>query len=311
MDARPLCAATTRRAWAGLSLLLVPVLAGASYRTPNFSVEAATPEAAKSVGDHAERCRRAIAKAWLGREVPNWGTPCPIRVQLTAGEAGGETNFDFAGGRVTHQQIRVEGRLDRILASALPHEVTHTIFAAYYGGPMPRWADEGASLLSEDRREMVRHDNIVLNLLNRRSEMSLGQLFQAAGLSQRPDGLLRPGVLGEPVPGRDRRPAPLPPVREGGHEPGLGFRHPATLRAGQLPGTGPRLAVVAPRGRCRPAGAASGVAREGAELGTSGGEAGRPQGRGSSDRRKRMSLHRRERSQVPAHDIHVVGVSGS
>ncbi|HEU5116338.1 MAG TPA: hypothetical protein VFT74_06620 [Isosphaeraceae bacterium] len=178
MDARPLCAATTRRAWAGLSLLLVPLLAGASYRTPNFSVEAATPEAAKSVGDHAERCRLAIAKAWLGREIPQWDSPCPIRVQLTAGEAGGETNFDFAGGRVSHQQIRVEGRLDRILASALPHEVTHTIFAAYYGGPMPRWADEGASLLSEDRREMVRHDNIVLNLLKRRSEMSLGQLFQ-------------------------------------------------------------------------------------------------------------------------------------
>ncbi len=178
MDARPLQAAMSRRAWAGLSLLLVPMLAGASYRTPNFSVEAATPEAAKAVGDHAEKCRQAISRAWLGREMPNWATPCPIRVKLTGGEAGGETNFDFAGGRVVHQQIRVEGRLDRILASALPHEVTHTVFAAYYGGPMPRWADEGASLLSEDRREMQRHDNIVLNLLNRRSEMALGQLFQ-------------------------------------------------------------------------------------------------------------------------------------
>jgi hypothetical protein len=157
---------------------MVPFFAGASYRTPNFAVEAPTPEAARAVGDHAERCRQVIAKAWLGQELPNWGSPCPIRVKLTAGEAGGETNFDFAGGRVAHQQISVEGRLDRILASALPHEVTHTVFAAYFGGPMPRWADEGASLLSEDRREMVRHDNIVLNLLKRRSEMGLGQLFQ-------------------------------------------------------------------------------------------------------------------------------------
>ena len=41
--------------------------------------------------------------------------------------------------------MSVEGRLDRILASSLPHEVTHTVFAAYFGEPMPRWADEGRS----------------------------------------------------------------------------------------------------------------------------------------------------------------------
>ena len=42
---------------------------------------------------------------------------------------------------------------------------------------MPRWADEGASLLSEDAREIGRHDNIVANLLNRRGEYPLGRLF--------------------------------------------------------------------------------------------------------------------------------------
>lgn len=178
MDARPRLAVPGRCARAVLSLLLVPVLGGASYRTRNFSVEAASPEAARAVGEHAERCRAAIAEAWLGQELPDWKTPCPIRVTLTAGEAGGETNFDFGGGRVVHQQIQVEGRLDRILASALPHEITHTVFAAYYGGPMPRWADEGASLLSEDRREMTRHDNIVMNLLSRHGEMTLAQLFR-------------------------------------------------------------------------------------------------------------------------------------
>ena len=74
--------------------------------------------------------------------------------------------------------MSVEGRLDRILASALPHEVTHTVFAAYFGGPMPRWADEGASLLSEDLRERRRHDQISLDLLARRGDMPLGRLFR-------------------------------------------------------------------------------------------------------------------------------------
>jgi hypothetical protein len=56
--------------------------------------------------------------------------------------------------------------------------VTHTIFASYFGGPMPRWADEGASLLSEDERERLRHDRIAIELLARGGEIPLARLFQ-------------------------------------------------------------------------------------------------------------------------------------
>ena len=81
----------------------------------------------------------------------------------------------------------VEGRLDRILSSALPHEVTHTVFAAYFGGPMPRWADEGASMLSEDRREHLRQDRIVQVSLDRRTDLALVKLFK---LEEYPKDLL-------------------------------------------------------------------------------------------------------------------------
>lgn len=162
----------------GFALTVVPMLTGAGYRTPNFVVEAPTPQVARQVGDHAEACRKAVALAWLGRELPNWSRPCPIRVKLTGGEAGGMTTFSFGGGRVTDQEMTVEGRLDRILSSALPHEVTHTIFAAFFGGPMPRWADEGASLLSEDQVERDRHDGFVASLVQRRGQLPLSRLFQ-------------------------------------------------------------------------------------------------------------------------------------
>ncbi len=150
----------------------------ATVRSPNFDVQAPTPEAAKAVAQAAEAARKSIALAWLGGELPTWKTPCPVRVTITAGEAGGITTFDFAKGRVTGQIIKVEGRLDRILASALPHEVTHTIFAAYFGGPMPRWADEGASLLSEDQREIDRHEQFISQVFSKRTELSLGRLFR-------------------------------------------------------------------------------------------------------------------------------------
>ena len=163
---------------AGFILALVPLLGGASFRTTNFVVEADTTAVARSVAEHAESCRALIAREWLGKELPAWSSPCPVRVKLTRGEAGGLTSFGFHGGRVTDQNMVVEGRIDRILASALPHEITHTVFAAYFGGPMPRWADEGASLLSEDDRERRRHDQIALDLLNRRGDLPLTRLFR-------------------------------------------------------------------------------------------------------------------------------------
>src|SRR5262245_8390493 len=67
---------------APLSLAVVlPFLGGASYRTTNFVVEAPTPSAARRVAEQAESCRATIARAWLGRELPSWSTPCPIRVR--------------------------------------------------------------------------------------------------------------------------------------------------------------------------------------------------------------------------------------
>jgi hypothetical protein len=160
-----------------LAMGLFPVLAGASFRSTNFVVDAPTKDIAQRVAERAEGCRVSVAKAWLGRELPAWATPCPVHVVITKGEGGGITSFGFQQGRVTDQRMTVEGRLDRILASAIPHEVTHTIFASYFGGPMPRWADEGASLLSEDNRELRRHDQIVVDLLDRRGEIPLSRLF--------------------------------------------------------------------------------------------------------------------------------------
>jgi hypothetical protein len=177
MDARCVVAARRPGRFALLAMGILPFLTGASFRSNNFAVDAPSREVAQRVAERAEACRTGIAHAWLGHDLPAWSTPCPIRVKLTDGEAGGLTSFGFSRGHVTDQSMTVEGRLDRILASALPHEVTHTIFASYFGGPMPRWADEGASLLSEDDRERRRHDKIALDLLARRGEVPLARLF--------------------------------------------------------------------------------------------------------------------------------------
>ena len=45
-------------------------LGASSYRTPNFTVTAATPQIAQQVGQYAEQYRREKALQWLGTEMP-------------------------------------------------------------------------------------------------------------------------------------------------------------------------------------------------------------------------------------------------
>jgi hypothetical protein len=163
--------------------LLVVVLASvftsmgaAQHRTQNFDVHAPNKEIAQQVGQWAEYYRKVKAVEWLGQEMPNWPQPCPLYVTITMDGPSGATSFEF--GR-SHPLVKMEiqGPLDRLLASVLPHEITHTVFAHYFRRPVPRWADEGGSVLSEDDLERDRHDKIVRGILNRSGQFPLRQLF--------------------------------------------------------------------------------------------------------------------------------------
>lgn len=149
-------------------VLLAAVLAstGAAYPTQNFVVEAPTPELAQQFGQAAEQYRREKAIQWLGYEMPAWPERCPVHIKVTMGGAGGATQFSFDRGRVLGQYMNIEGTYDRLLVSVLPHEVTHTVFAYYFRCPVPRWADEGGAVLSEDDVEKNRHDMLCRHILN-------------------------------------------------------------------------------------------------------------------------------------------------
>jgi hypothetical protein len=151
---------------------------GATFRTPNgnFLVEAPTPQIAQQVGQWAEYYRKEKAIQWLGREMPPWLEPCPLHVKVTLGPAGGATSFNFMQGQVW-QTMQIEGALDRLVMSVLPHEVTHTVFADHFRCPVPRWADEGGAVLSEDDVERSRHDQMVRHILNAGRAIPLRRLF--------------------------------------------------------------------------------------------------------------------------------------
>jgi hypothetical protein len=150
---------------------------GAQYRTTNFVVFAPSPQVAQQVGQYAETYRREKAIEWLGREMPQWPQPCPLYVQVNMEGPSGATSFHFGQGQVLSMKMEIQGPLDRLLASVLPHEVTHTVFAYYFRQPVPRWADEGGSVLSEDNIERDRHDKLVRSILNQGRQIPLRRLL--------------------------------------------------------------------------------------------------------------------------------------
>ncbi len=175
-----------------LALVSVFACMGAQYRTPNFIVNAPTPHIALRVGQWAEYYRKQKAIEWLGHEMPQWPQRCPLTVRVTMGGPSGATSFGFStdgygNGVVMSQRMQIQGPLDRLIASVLPHEITHTVFAYRFKQAVPRWADEGGSVLSEDDLERTRHNKIVRDILNNRQGIQMRRLF---GLKEYPRNVI-------------------------------------------------------------------------------------------------------------------------
>lgn len=139
---------------------------GASHRTQNFIVTAASKPLAVEIGEAAERYRRDLAVEWLGKELPAWRAPCPITAQVSPRlGAGGATSFMFENNQPFGWTMNIQGSRERVLDSVLPHEITHTIFATHFGRPLPRWADEGACTTVEHQSERQKQQDMLIQFL--------------------------------------------------------------------------------------------------------------------------------------------------
>lgn len=159
-------------------LVAALVSLGASHRTPNFVVNAPTQDMATQIGQQAEAYRRDLAVLWLGKPLPNWAQPCPITAQVAENlGAGGATSFMFDHGEVFGWTMTIQGSLERILDSVLPHEVTHTIFASHFRRPLPRWADEGACTTVEHASERSKQQQMLIQFLRTNRGIPFHSMF--------------------------------------------------------------------------------------------------------------------------------------
>lgn len=152
---------------------------GASHRTTNFVVTADSKSFAVEVAETAEKMRADLAQKWLGKQLPPWRSPCPIRVNASPSlGAGGATSFMFENGRPFGWRMTIQGSQERILDSVLPHEITHTIFATHFGRPLPRWADEGACTTVEHESERRTQHRFLIRFLNEERGIPFNKMFR-------------------------------------------------------------------------------------------------------------------------------------
>ncbi len=162
-----------------LTALFSTSLQAAGYQTANFTVAAPNPQLAKEICDTAEHWRRELAVEWLGRELPNWSRPCPIKAQVSPQMgAGGATSFVFDQGEVFGWRMNIQGSRERILDSVVPHEVMHTIFASHFRQPLPRWADEGACTTVEHQSEISKQETMLITFLRTRKGIPFDDMFK-------------------------------------------------------------------------------------------------------------------------------------
>jgi hypothetical protein len=148
------------------------------YRTENFIVKAPNKQLAETFGKNAERYRVEKAMEWLGKEMPRWPRLCPLVVEVTENRTGGATTFTFSSSSgVQSQEMKIFGPVKQLLDSVLPHEITHTVLAHHFGQAVPRWADEGGSVLSENDKERLDHDIKCREFLNAGRGIPLRILF--------------------------------------------------------------------------------------------------------------------------------------
>lgn len=159
----------------GMALVAVATM-GAKYETANFVVSAPSADVARKIARAAEEYRRDLAVSWLGEELPQWSEPCRLRVKSDRPLPSGHTSFVFNNGEVYDWEMIVQGPVETILESVLPHEISHTVFASYFRAPVPRWADEGASLLAEDDGERRRQRALVAELLTNSRRIPLREM---------------------------------------------------------------------------------------------------------------------------------------
>ena len=124
-------------------------------RTRHFWVESdpfaasVGPNLLAKIAQDAEVYYRELTHQWFEQEPVAFAKLCGIDVQIAPHDGRSSTTYTFnADGKVDGAMMHLQGRTESI-QGMLRHEVMHLVMAAQFKVPLPRWIDEGISMLQE------------------------------------------------------------------------------------------------------------------------------------------------------------------
>jgi hypothetical protein len=164
--------------------------------TASFRILHADPALADRVARVAEAARDEQCRRWLGESARGaWSPKCDIyiypnkalfsRMTGQPEDSPGFSTMGLNGGRIVARRVNLRADHPNLLASVLPHEVTHVVLADLFPDqPIPRWADEGMAVLAEPVSEQG------LRAADLADPLAAGRLFRVQDLMAMdyPDG---------------------------------------------------------------------------------------------------------------------------
>lgn len=134
---------------------------------------------AEAIGRRAAECRREIAVAWFGEELPDWRNPCLI-VWHEGGSSGqGVTSYNDGPSFDSQMRMQISGRWDRLIDDVIPHEVFHLVIRHRLGFTPPRWMNEGGASTAESDWSVTRHEHMLNKFLAERRVPPINRMMMA------------------------------------------------------------------------------------------------------------------------------------
>lgn len=178
------------------ALLLAALLANStnarddvSAESENFAVRSFPGgPAAGEVLAECRRLRGELHDLLFGETAPPaWRPRCEVvlhadrRGYLAAVGRGGAQTMgssltQMSAGRLVRRRIDLLTD-EQQSAPALAHELTHVVLAARFGGPPPRWADEGLALLADSSHKQTLHHRDLAHALRTGTTLRMGELI--------------------------------------------------------------------------------------------------------------------------------------
>jgi len=168
--------------------------------TANFTVYCVgEPGAAVNLADHCESLRARLQHKWFGDSfsATAWRPRCLVVLHPTrtsylqaVGPAGtqtsGTSHIEARDSAITYRRIDLCGFRVGQETAALPHELTHVVFAdRFRDRPVPPWANEGAAVLADPAEKQQLHLRDLREALAEKTTFTVGQLVE---LDRCPDG---------------------------------------------------------------------------------------------------------------------------